>query len=88
MSTFDFKKPAIGTLIFGVASAPLLGKDANGMVNDLGKYTGLIASANSATSIGPIMMASVEFQLNDGSGKTVEAPARPVKPVVSIDPKG
>jgi hypothetical protein len=77
----NFKVTVIGGVIVSVASAPLLGKDATGMVQDLGKYTGLIANAAATTTSDVVFMSTVRFELQDGSGKTVEAPARPIKPV-------
>jgi hypothetical protein len=76
----NFKVIVVGGVIVGVAAAPVIGKDANGMVNDLAKYTGLIANATSSGSVVTQMYQS--FETHDGSGKTVEAPARPIRPVV------
>jgi hypothetical protein len=76
-----FKVSVIGGVIVGVTTAPLLGKDATGMAHDLGKYTGLIASATSTSATAGQVHITLLFEAHDGSGKTFEAPVRPIKPV-------
>ncbi len=75
----NFKKGTAITLSVSIVAAPALGKDATGMVKDLGKYTGLIIAAASTASAGQVYTYQ-SFAAHDGSGKTFEEPAKPIKP--------